>query len=155
MKRALRPERDVAFLNQIGQGHLPGHLGVVITALEPGMLRAELPVRPELFAPNGFLHAGSVVTLADTATGYACFAHLPEEALGFTTLELKANFLRTARDGVLRCEARALHMGRTTHVWDATVHCGDDESPIAVFRCTQLVLYDLPRMVKLLRLLLP
>ena len=145
----LRPDRDVAFLNQIGDGHLPGYLGVVVTELEPEVLRAELPVRPELFAPNGFLHAGSVVTLADTATGYACFAHLPDEALGFTTLELKANFLRTVKDGVLRCEARALHMGRTTHVWDATVRSGDGEPPIAVFRCTQLVLYDLPKTVKL------
>jgi 1,4-dihydroxy-2-naphthoyl-CoA hydrolase len=145
----LRPDRDVAFLNQIGEGHLPGYLGVVVTELEPGVLRAELPVRPELFAPNGFLHAGSVVTLADTAAGYACFAHLPHEALGFTTLELKANFLRTVNEGVLRCEARVLHMGRTTHVWDATVESGHGEAPIAVFRCTQLVLYDLPKAVRL------
>ena len=118
---SLRPDRDAAFLNQIGEGTLPGYLGVVITGLEPGVVRAELPVRPELLAPNRFLHAGAVVTLADTATGYGCFAHLPEAAIGFTTLELKANFLRTTRDGVLRCEARALHMGRTTHVWDASV----------------------------------
>jgi len=144
---SLRPDRDVAFLNQIGQDYLPGYLGVVVTDLEQGVLRAELPVRQALFAPNGFLHAGSVVTLADTAAGYGCFSHLPAEALGFTTLELKANFLRTTREGVLRCEARSLHLGRTTHVWDATVHCGDDAAPIAVFRCTQLVLYERPRAV--------
>jgi len=139
---SLRQDRDVAFLNALSQGHLPGYLGVVVTDLEPGVLRAELPVRTELFAPNGFLHAGSVVALADTASGYGCFAHLPDHALGFTTLELKANFLRTTRNGVLRCEARALHMGRSTHVWDATVDCGENAAPIAVFRCTQLVLYD-------------
>jgi uncharacterized protein (TIGR00369 family) len=142
---SLRPDRDVAFLNGLGHDHLPGYLGVVITEIGQGVLRAELPVRPELLAPNGFLHAGSVVTLADTASGYACFAHLPDGALGFTTLELKANFLRTVRDGTLRCEARALHLGRTTQVWDATVHGGgEDASLLAVFRCTQLVLYDLP-----------
>ena len=144
---SLRPDRDVAFLNRLGEGRLPGYLGVVIVGVEPGLLRAELPIRPEHLAPNGFLHAGTVVTLADTAAGYACFAQLPIEAVGFTTLELKANFLRTARDGVLRCEARALHMGRTTHVWDATVHADDEPAPLAVFRCTQLVLYDLPRVV--------
>jgi uncharacterized protein (TIGR00369 family) len=144
---SLRPDRDVAFLNQIGQGHLPGYVGVVVTDVEQGVLRAELPIRRELFAPNGFLHAGSVVTLADTAAGYGCYAHLPAAALGFTTLELKANFLRTTNTGVLRCEARALHLGRTTHVWDATVQCGDDSSPIAVFRCTQLVLYERPEAV--------
>ena len=95
----------------------------------------------ELFAPNGFLHAGSVVTLADTAAGYARRASAGRRT-GFTTLELKANFLRTTREGVLRCEARAVHLGRSTHVWDATVGVEDNDRPIAVFRCTQLVLYD-------------
>ncbi len=137
----LRPDRDLAFLNALGEEQLPGYLGVVITGVAEGVLQAELPVRPELLAPNGYLHAGSVVTLADTASGYGCFAHLPDKAVGFTTLELKSNFLRTTREGTLRCEARALHMGRSTHVWDATVDSGDGSTPIAVFRCTQLVLY--------------
>jgi 1,4-dihydroxy-2-naphthoyl-CoA hydrolase len=137
----LRTDRDPDYFNRLGHEYLPAYLGVVVTGVEPGLLRAELPLRKELFAPNGFLHAGSVVTLADTAAGYACVAHLPEGAETFTTLELKANFLRAAREGVLRCEARAAHLGRTTHVWDATVYCGDDERPIALFRCTQLVLY--------------
>ncbi len=137
----LRSDRDAAYFNRFGREYLPAYLGVIVTGVEPGVLRAELPLRKELFAPNGFLHAGSVVTLADTAAGYACVAHLPDGAETFTTLELKANFLRGAREGVLRCEARAVHVGRTTHVWDVSVHCGDDERPIAVFRCTQLVLY--------------
>jgi 1,4-dihydroxy-2-naphthoyl-CoA hydrolase len=138
----LRPDRDPDFFNRLGRAYLPEYLGIVVTEVAPGVLRAELPLRQELFAPNGFVHAGSVVTLADTAAGYACVAHLPEGAESFTTLELKANFLRAARDGVLRCEARAVHLGRTTQVWDATVRSGDDERPIALFRCTQLVLFE-------------
>ncbi len=137
----LRTDRDPDFFNRLGREYLPGYLGVIVTAVERGVLWAELPLRKELFAPNGFLHAGSVITLADTAAGYACVAHLPDDAEIFTTLELKANFLRAAREGVLRCEARAVHVGRTTQVWDATVYSGDDERPIAVFRCTQLVIY--------------
>jgi 1,4-dihydroxy-2-naphthoyl-CoA hydrolase len=136
----LRPGYDAAFMNTVGEGHLPGYLGVVITDVRPGVLLAELPLREHLFAPNGYLHAGSVVTLADTAAGYACLAHLPEGA-SFTTLELKANFVRALREGVLRCEARAVHLGRTTHVWDAVVTGDGDERPVALFRCTQLVLY--------------
>ena len=136
----LRPGHGVEYLNSLGEGHLPGYLGVVITDIRPGVLLAELPLREHLFAPNGYLHAGSVVTLADTAAGYACLAHLPEGA-SFTTLELKANFVRALREGVLRCEARAVHLGRTTHVWDATVQGDDDQRPVALFRCTQLVLY--------------
>ena len=85
------------------------------------MLVAELDLRDELLAPNGYLHAASVIALADTACGYGCLAHLPDGATSFTTIELKSNFLGTARDGTLSCIARPAHLGRNTQVWDATV----------------------------------
>jgi 1,4-dihydroxy-2-naphthoyl-CoA hydrolase len=97
-------------------------------------------LRDELLAPNGYLHAGTVVALADTACGYGCTASLPAGGTGFTTIELKTNFFGTARDGVLDCVATLVHGGRTTQVWDATIRHGD--RTIAVFRCTQLVLYE-------------
>jgi uncharacterized protein (TIGR00369 family) len=138
----LRPDLDATWFNQLGAGHFPGYVGVEIASVAQGAVTATLEVRPELFAPNGFLHAGAVVTLADTAAGYATVAHLPEGARGFTTLELKTNFVRAAREGVLRCEATAVHLGRSTQVWDATVSVEGDDRPMAAFRCTQLVLYD-------------
>jgi 1,4-dihydroxy-2-naphthoyl-CoA hydrolase len=122
-------------------GTLPGLLGVEVAAVEDGRVALRLPVRPDLLAPNGYLHAGTVVALADTACGYGCFASLPEGGTGFTTIELKTNFLGTAREGTLACEATRVHGGRTTQVWDATVR---DESGkrLALFRCTQLILYE-------------
>ncbi len=135
------PEQDAAYFNQRSAGHLPGLLGVRILELGQGMARAELAIRRELFAPNGFLHAGTVVTLADTACGYACVAHLPEGASGFTTLELKSNHLGTARDGAIEVEARAAHLGRTTQVWDATVTHRQSGKIIVLFRCTQMILW--------------
>lgn len=138
----LRAELDANFFNRIGETHLPEYLGVTILRVAEGVLEGSLLVRPQLMAPNGFLHAGSVVTLADTLAGYACVAHLPAEATGFTTIELKTNFLGTAREGTLIAEARAVHLGRTTQTWDATVWANESRSkPIALFRCTQLVLY--------------
>ncbi|HET9823357.1 MAG TPA: PaaI family thioesterase [Burkholderiaceae bacterium] len=133
--------RDLEYFRTLGEGHLPGHLGIVITGLGERELRAELPVTPQLMAPNGFLHAGSIVTLADTCAGYGCLAHLPAGARGFTTLELKSNHLGTARDGTLDCVASAVHLGRTTQVWDATVTHRDSGKTLALFRCTQMVLY--------------
>jgi 1,4-dihydroxy-2-naphthoyl-CoA hydrolase len=130
--------------NQRGIGHLPGHLGIVITHVGEGELRAELAVQPVLMAPNGFLHAGSVVTLADTCAGYGCVAHLPAGASGFTTVELKSNHLGTAREGVIDCIAKAVHLGKTTQVWDATVSHRDSGKTIALFRCTQMILYARP-----------
>ena len=128
-------------LNQRGQAMLPGHLGIVITHMATGEVRAEMPVRTELMAPNGFLHAGSIVTLADTCSGYGCITSLSEGASGFTTIELKSNHLGTARDGVVLCVACAVHSGRTTQVWDATVTHRESGKTLALFRCTQMVLY--------------
>jgi 1,4-dihydroxy-2-naphthoyl-CoA hydrolase len=126
-------------LRRAGTELLPGYLGVEILGGAAGALRAQLEVEPRHLAPNGFLHAAAVVALADTACGYGCMLSLPEGATGFTTIELKTNFLRTARDGTIGCEARLVHGGRTTQIWDATV--GDETGrPMALFRCTQLLL---------------
>lgn len=133
-------ERNVDFYNNLGKDHLPGLMGIRVLDVGQGFLRAQLEVRQALFAPNGFLHAGTVVTLADTACGYGCSAHLPPTSKGFTTIELKSNHLGTAREGVIEVEARAQHLGRTTHVWDATVRHLDTGKTIALFRCTQMVL---------------
>jgi 1,4-dihydroxy-2-naphthoyl-CoA hydrolase len=129
------------FWNKRGVGKLPGHLGLVITQVGEGEIRSELRVQECLMAPNGFLHAGSVVTLADTSAGYGCVNHLPAGASGFTTVELKSNFLGTTRDGHVECIARALHLGKTTQVWDAAVTHKESGKTLALFRCTQMLLY--------------
>ena len=126
-------------LNRMGADCLPGHLGVGITHVDAGELRAEMAVSMKLMAPNGYLHAGSVVTLADTSCGYACVVNLPDGATGFTTIELKTNFLRSAREGTIECEARMVHGGRTTQLWDATVRDAEART-MALFRCSQLIL---------------
>lgn len=128
-------------LNRRGADYLPGHLGIVITGADATCVVSELPVRKVLMAPNGYLHAGSVVTLADTTAGYGCASNLPEGANGFTTIKLKSNHLGTARDGTITCTARAVHFGRTTQVWDATVTHRESGKTIALFRCTQMLLY--------------
>jgi len=137
---SLRPEATLEALNRRGHGRLPGLVGFRVMAIEQGMLVAELDIRPELLAPNGFLHAATVIALADTACGYGCIAHLPKGADNFTTIELKSNFLGTAREGTITCIAKPAHMGRTTQVWDAVVSRHADGRPIALFRCTQMIL---------------
>ena len=128
-------------LNALLPGTLPGLVGLRITAHEAGRLTAELDIRDELLAPNGYLHAATVVALADTACGLATRALLPEGAAGFTTLELKTNFLGTAREGRLEVVATNQHAGRTTQVWDAVVSDAGTGKRLALFRCTQSVLW--------------
>jgi len=128
--------------NSFGSRFLPGHLGIVITGVNKAEVKSELHVRPEHMAPNGFLHAGTVVTLADTSAGYGCVSNLPAGANGFTTIELKSNHLGTAREGTVECVATAVHLGKTTQVWDAVVTHRETGKTLALFRCTQMVLYQ-------------
>lgn len=131
--------RTIDELKSWGRDNLPGLIGFEIVAVEPGKLSAQMTVRRDLLAPHGFLHAASVIALADSACGYGTAFDLPPEAKSFTTIELKANFIGTARQGVVSCQATRLHNGRSTQVWDAVV---SDEAgkTIALFRCTQMVL---------------
>jgi 1,4-dihydroxy-2-naphthoyl-CoA hydrolase len=137
---SLRTDITVEAMNERQRGCLPEVLGFRATAIEQGVLRAELELRNDLLAQNGFLHAATVIGLADTACGNACHAHLPPDAKTFTTIELKSNFLGTAREGTISAVARSVHLGRSTQVWDATVS-GPDGKTIALFRCTQMILY--------------
>ena len=139
--RSFHPELTAEVFNGRSRGHLPGLTGVEILAVTPEEVKSRLAVRREVMAPNGFLHAASVIALADTSCGYGCLTHLPQGASGFTTVELKANFLNTARDGAILCRAMPVHLGRTTQVWDAEVSVEATGAKIALFRCTQMVLW--------------
>src|SRR5438034_5141127 len=129
------------YFNGFGKGHLPGLVGVEILTITPEAVTSRMAVRKEVMAPNGYLHAASVVALADTSCGYGCVASLPQGASGFTTIELKSSFFGTARDGIILCRATPVHLGRTTQVWDAAVSVEASGAKIAFFRCTQMVLW--------------
>jgi uncharacterized protein (TIGR00369 family) len=135
------PTRTREHFQSFGAGYLPGHLGVEIVTVSREQVESRLSVQKSVMAPNGYLHAASVVALADTSCGYGCVAALPAGASGFTTIELKANFLGTTRDGAILCRATPLHLGRTTQVWDALVSVEGSGARIALFRCTQMVLW--------------
>ena len=124
------------------EGYLPGELGMQFLEVEHGLVRSRLVVEKRHHAPNDFLHAATVIMLADTSSGCGSMASLPEGATGFTTIELKANFLGTAKPGErVTCEARLVHGGRTTQVWDAEARNETTGKTIALFRCTQMILY--------------
>jgi 1,4-dihydroxy-2-naphthoyl-CoA hydrolase len=135
----LRPDIAPDMFHRMQVGTLPDRYGVRILHIAEGRLESEMEVQPWMHAPNGFLHAASVILLADTSAGYATIAHLPEGAKNFTTIELKSNFLGTAKEGLLRCEAVGEHIGRTTQVWAATVY-NPQGKKMALFRCTQMIL---------------
>lgn len=127
--------------NSAGAGYLPGFLGFEFETVSPDEVVARMPIEPHHNGWNGFLHSGSIVTLADTCCGYGTVASLPDGASGFTTVELKSNHLSTLREGTLWCRATPLHQGRSTQVWDAEVKPDGGDRLIAQFRCTQMILW--------------
>lgn len=136
-----RPKFTLAVLNHRAERGLPGHLGIRFTAMRDGELKAEFELKPHLLATNGYLHAGSVVTLADTAAGFGCMVHLPEGAHNFITTEIKSNHLSVARDGIVTCTAKIVEISKTSQTWDAVVTNKASGKTIALFRCTQMILY--------------
>ena len=136
----LRTDLSVDSLNRDAADCLPGFLGVEFLSLEQGRASSRMPLQPMHMAPNQRLHAASLIALADTTTGHATMAHLPAGARSFATIELKSNFFGTQTEGELSCEATAVHLGRSTQVWDATVS-GAEGRRLALFRCTQMILW--------------
>ncbi len=132
---------QAAWLRQRLQSGLPAHLGIELVNVSSGRICLAMTLQDHHIAANGYLHAGSVVTLADTACGFGCLANLPTGGKSFATLELKTNFLRTATVGTIHAEAMLQHGGRRTQVWDAVVR-NEAEQTMALFRCTQIILYD-------------
>ena len=132
---------SVEDLNQANLGKLPEHLGLAITEVEPGRVVGRFEVRPDLVAHTGFLLAGAVLSVADILCAYGVSTVWPEGASGFTTAEVKCNFTGTLREGAAVCAAELLHGGRTTQVWDATLRDEATGRLMAVFRCTQIILY--------------
>jgi uncharacterized protein (TIGR00369 family) len=135
---------DIDYVGQLTErqkGHLPDHMGLEWIEARPGYVRGRFDVKPHHMAPNGFLHAASVIALADSSCGYGCIISKPDGATGFTTIELKSNFLGTAREGGVACEAKLAHGGRNTQVWDALVTNENTGKAMALFRCTQMILY--------------
>lgn len=127
--------------SKLGADCFPGLIGIEVVQVSKNFGIARMEVKKSHFAPNGYLHAGSIITLADSIAGYACLYNLPDKGISFTTMELKTNFLGAAKSGCIKAEATLQHAGRTTQVWDVTIKNEENEKTIALFRCTQLILY--------------
>src|SRR5262245_56507316 len=113
-------------------------LGIQLTHADPRRIAGEMPMRPDLTQPYGYIHGGALMTLMDTLAGLGSVLNLPP-GYGFTTIEFKVNFLRSVRDGLIRAEATAVHIGGRTHVWQVTAH-DEQGRQLALAMLTQIVI---------------
>ena len=134
--------RDVAQLNEFTRNKHPGMVGVEVTSCTEEAVTGEVVVREDCVAGTGYLWAPVVITLADWLCAAGTPLHFRDGAQSFTTIELKTNFLGSAKTGE-RVTGRAVpaHVGRTTQVWDVEIRNESTDRVIALFRCTQMILY--------------
>ncbi|CAF3350856.1 unnamed protein product, partial [Rotaria sp. Silwood2] len=132
----------VAHWNDRTKGKFPGRINLEILSIRHGYVLSQLIVHDELLSVDDYLHGGAIVTLADATCGYGGLASLPSGASTLTTIELKTNFLGKGKSStVLKCEAKLIHGGKTTQIWDAQMRDLKTKKLIAIFRCTQLIIY--------------
>ena len=139
-------EERVASLNAFASKKHPGLVGVEILTCTAQEVTGQLVVREEVIAGTGFLWAPVVITLADWLCAAGTGESLRDRDASFTTIELKTNFLGSAREGeTIFARATPAHLGKRTQVWDVEVRNQDKDRTIALFRCTQMILEGGPK----------
>lgn len=131
----------VRSLNEFARNKHPGLVGVEIETCDVDLVTGRMTIGEEVVAGNNMVWAPVIITLADWLCACGMSPNLPK-GTGFTTIELKSNFLGTAAVGE-RVTGRAtpVHKGRNTHVWDAVIRNETKDKTIALFRCTQMILH--------------
>ena len=103
------------------QGTLVDHLGIELTEVGPDYLAGKMPVDRRTKQPMGLLHGGASVALAETLGSLAANLHVDQRTQACVGLEINANHLRSVREGYVYGRATAVHIGRSTQVWEIRI----------------------------------
>lgn len=126
-------------INQFGKNTLSEHLGIVFTKVEDDYLEATMPVDHRTHQPAGLLHGGASVALAETMGSVASALVLDLQTHSLVGIEINANHIRGVREGHVLARVRAIHIGRTTHVWDIQIF-NTEQKLVCISRLTCAVL---------------
>jgi uncharacterized protein (TIGR00369 family) len=119
-RSALDPQTEQRIRESIGRQTLLSTLGVSVAGLWPGRVELDLPYRADLCQQNGFMHAGAITAVADSACGYAAASLMPADR-DVLTVEFKVNLLSPARGDRFRATGEVIRAGRTLTVCSADV----------------------------------
>lgn len=131
-------EPDIAAINQAGAGSMVELLGILVTEAGENYLKGTMPVDHRTLQPQGILHGGANVALAETLGSIASTLCLDPEMKFCVGMDINANHIRPVTGGTVTGTARALHVGRTTHVWNIEI-TSDQEKLVSVARLTMAV----------------
>lgn len=126
-------------VNLRGEKTLVSHLGIRITDIQPDCLVATMPVDERTIQPLGLLHGGASCVLAESIGSIASNMVVNPQTHYAVGLSINASHLRSARSGLVRGEARAIHLGRQTHVWEIKI-MDEKQKMVCLSRLTMMIL---------------
>ncbi|WP_277374610.1 hotdog fold thioesterase [Pseudomonas sp. AA-38] len=126
---------DLEALNASLSNTIGEVLDIRFESFDDDSISASMAVDARTHQPYGLLHGGASVVLAETLGSMASYLCIDPERFYCVGLEVNANHLRGLRSGRVHAVARAVHLGRSTHVWDIRLH-GDDGKPSCISRLT-------------------
>jgi len=135
---AFRSPPDLDLLNAHRKGTMLEHLDIRLTGAGPDWIRGTMPVDQRTRQPYGLLHGGASVVLAETLGSVGGGLCVDPDTQGVVGLEINANHLRAVREGLVTGTARALHVGRTTQVWEIRIEDAAGK-PVCISRLTLAV----------------
>jgi uncharacterized protein (TIGR00369 family) len=121
------PDFAEAVANNFAQQPVMNLIGARLARVEPGVVEIELPFRADLTQQDGYLHAGVITTVADSAAGYAAYSLMPAGSR-VLSIEFKVNLLRPARGELFVARAEVIKAGRTLTVVRADVFTSSENS---------------------------
>jgi len=122
-------------INSRRDDNMLGALGIEVIEAGKDKVVGTMPVGPKTRQPEGFLHGGASVTLAEVLASIGGWLNVNRETHSAMGLEINANHLRPKRDGVVTGEAVPLHRGRNTQVWEIKIY-DEERKLICISRCT-------------------
>lgn len=143
-----RQPTNPAFADEVRQSFakqaIMGLIGGELTRVEPGVVEITLPYRADLTQQDGYVHAGIVTTIADSACGYAAYSLMPPES-DVLAVEFKVNLLRPAKGDKFMARAEVIKPGRTLTVVRADVFATSGKDEWRLVATMQGTMMRLPR----------
>jgi uncharacterized protein (TIGR00369 family) len=134
------PEKRILhLLNMSSKSTLMETLGIVYTEVGVDYLVATMPVNEKVLQPNGLLHGGASVALAETLGGAASHLFIENGEAEIRGIEITANHIKSKRDGIVKATAKMINQGKTLHLWEIRI---EDEEGVLISLCklTNIVL---------------
>lgn len=125
-------------INMAMQNSLIGNLGIQIEKIAAGEVKATMPVCPQTTRPDGLLHGGAILALAETLAGLGSMLVIDMNEFDIRGIHVTGSHTGSVRGGTVQATAKIIHQGNQTHVWNVDVTNGDGRL-VSTIRVTNMI----------------